>query len=151
VGLGRRRLPEKSVGEGDARSLAGVGEQRPSDLQQGAVARRRVEREHPQEDLLDRDREVGADLARRLEEAARDVVEDLQGVVAVVRAPRVCSGDMYAAVPSTMSVPVSAPPCVSPISFEMPKSSTLGKRSPQGPRERKMFAGFRSRCTTPSA
>ena len=59
--------------------------------------------------------------------------------------PLACSGDMYAAVPTTDEVAVSVLPSLPASSFETPKSRTLGTDSPQGPRAMKMLAGLRSR------
>ena len=64
-----------------------------------------------------------------------------------------CSGDMYWGEPMTVSLPVSR---ISrravrrEVTFEMPKSSTLIHGVPSARREKKRFAGFRSRCTMPS-
>ena len=57
--------------------------------------------------------------------------------------PEACSGDRYAAVPSTIAVPV---PLVPPSARAMPKSRTL-----TSPPASTMFAGVMSRCTSPAA
>ena len=60
--------------------------------------------------------------------------------------PRACSGDMYSGVPmSTESVVCTV---FESDSLLMPKSSTF-TWSPTAVGTRKMFSGFRSRCTTP--
>ena len=57
--------------------------------------------------------------------------------------PDACSGDRYAAVPSTPAVPVTP---AAPSARAMPKSSTL-----TCPPASTMFAGVMSRCTSPAA
>ncbi len=58
--------------------------------------------------------------------------------------PDACSGDRYAAVPSTPRVPVVPSP---PSARAMPKSRTLTSPPPVST----MFAGLMSRCTSPAA
>ena len=66
--------------------------------------------------------------------------------------PRACSGLMNSGVPNTMPswVRMSEPGRISRwVTFARPKSSTLGKSAMPPCVVRKMFSGFRSRCTMP--
>ena len=59
--------------------------------------------------------------------------------------PYVCSGAMYATEPATMSASVSGRLSGRSLSFESPKSTTLGTIRSRASRARKTFAGLMSR------
>ena len=62
-------------------------------------------------------------------------------------APRACSGLMKCGVPSTVFIWVS---CIwLALILEMPKSSSLTWMASEDVSTRKMFPGFKSRCTMP--
>jgi hypothetical protein len=66
---------------------------------------------------------------------------------------RICSGEIYCGEPITAEVAVRLGwiAASSLVAFEIPKSSTLTSAEPTLRCVRKRFAGFRSRCTIPSA